>query len=150
MITGIVSTDGNGYHLTELSPVMLAAMTNSYWFIRGFCEGTNVVTDYKTWKMLSRIEEIPVNVSTFLNVAPKIVSAKFPLTHVTVLGNKLVEEQLDNLTRIVHVHYKEKLSSDMINTNRVFPFPDVKPNILGILPHFQLKEYILKEDSSEV
>jgi len=150
MITAIVTTDLNNHHLFEMTQIMLSPMTNSYWFVRGICEGSNIVTDYDTWRKMSKLEEIPSNVPVFINVNPVQISKKFQLTPVTIISNTLAVTHLPDVDRIIHVKYRDPLSKTNLKSTTQFPFPDVEKNTLAVLPHFDLIEYVVKEANYDV
>lgn len=150
MITGIVATDITNHHLIELSQIMLSPLTNSFWFIRGICEGTSVVSDYNTWKKLSKLEEIPASVPVFLNMDPSFIKKKFPLTSLTMVGNQLVEQHLKDVDRLLHIRYREVLPESHVLSDRPFPFPEMAKSTLAIMPYFDIFEYVINEPNYEI
>lgn len=143
MITGIATTDINNHHVIELTQNMKSPLTSSFWFLRGICEDTNVVTDYDTWRRLCKFEEIPTNVPVFINIDPQLILKKFPFTPVTIIGTQLVERNLKVVDRLIHVQYRELANTI---TPDKFPFPNMKPNKLAVLPHFDLYEYVINDN----
>jgi hypothetical protein len=150
MITGIVATDIDNHHLIELSQTMLSPMTNSFWFVRGICEGTSVLSDYITWKKLSKMEEIPASVPVFINMDPALIKRKFPLTSLTMIGNQLVESHMQDVDRLLHIRYREVMLPSQMNDDRTFPFPDLPKNTLAMMPYFDIFEYVINEPSYEI
>lgn len=142
MITGVITTDANGHSPIKFSTTMLSPFTNSYWFIRGICEQANVVTDNETWKRLAPTEEIPTDVSVFINSDPSVIIHKFPTSPIVILGNNICQKHLDIIDRLVHVCYRG--SADTVSEYK-FPLPKTRRNLLAATPHYQLFDYILKE-----